>query len=223
MKKGYLFLLFCLISFCALAQITRDLDRFAKLEVTDKINVRIIPSDFDKIEIKGVLADQVEIIQVSDVLRLKMTGSYILQGNKVDVILYTSNLSHVTARKGAQVVTFKQSLKSDVMSLSSSEGANIEIGVIAEHLNSSVTTGGMITIQGNVRSQDVDVTFGGQYEAKVLFSKRAEVKISGGGKATINVSDSFEGQTRAGGIIDVYGKPKHTKQSKFAGGKINYL
>lgn len=223
MKKIYTIALLLMVVNTVFGQLSRDLDAFRQLEVTDKINVVIIPNTFDKIIIEGELANQLELTQVSDVLRLKMTGSYIMQGNKVEVTLYSSKVSSIIARKGAKIIQDKGRIKDSSISLSANEGGRIEVDVQAVTVKAAATAGGYIEVKGTGISQDIDVAFGGNYFAKNLKSESAIVNVSGGGRAVVNVSKKIDAETRAGGFIEVYGNPKDRKQRKLAGGKINYL
>lgn len=223
MRKVYFVIAFLLISSATFGQITRELDVFRQLDVTDKIVVNLIPSTFNKIIISGELANQVELIQVDDVLKLKMTGTYILQGSKVSVTLHTTNLSTIISRKGAQVNSDNKVLKSDSIYLSANEGAEIDLAIHVKNVKVLSTTGARIFVDGKAHSQDIEIAAGGSYLSRDLISEHAIVRVSAGGKALLNVSKSLDAQTRAGGIIDVYGDPKERKQKRFAGGKINYF
>lgn len=222
MKKICAVALFLFGVSSAFGQLSRELNGFKKLDVTDKINVIIVPSTVDKIVIEGELANQMELIQVENELRLKMTGSYIMQGSKVKATLYSTSLSSIVARKGAQVITSNGELKASSVYLSANEGAFIDIVIDAKDVVALVTTGGSIELEGKALKQDIDVALGGSYFAKDLLSEEAIAKVSAGGRIQVNVSKSIDAQTRAGGVIDVFGNPKDRKQRKLAG-KINYL
>ena len=205
------------------AQLSRDLIAFRELDVTDKIQVNLIPSNSDKIIIEGELANQMELTQVDDVLRLKMTGSYILQGNKVNVTLYSTKVSSIIARKGSVVHVRETELQQDSLYLSVNEGAELHARVHTNKLQALATTGARLNLEGEAREQNVNVAFGGNYLAKNLLSDDATVRINAGGRLEVNASETVDAQTRAGGTIDIYGNPKKKKDKRIAGGKINYL
>ena len=223
MKKIYLAVSLLFLGLQAsFAQLTRQLDAFSGLEVTDKISVRFIPSTEDKIVIEGDLANQMEIVQQNDLLRLKMGGSYLLQGDKVQVTLYASNIQDITAKKGAKI-TVTTALKGNKVKLSAVEGAHIESNVQADRVIADAHTGAVLDLNGSCKELEIASNLGGEFRGKGLISESAIVRINGGGKATLYAKNSVEVQTRAGGVVDVYGKPALKKERKFAGGKINYL
>lgn len=204
-------------------QLTRDLAVFRKLDVTDKIIVKIIPSKLDRIVIEGELANQMEVIQVGDELRLKMTGTYMLKGDKASVALYSSALSAIVARKGATVSNHDSLLELDSIDLEANEGANINLFLEAKKVEGDVTTGGSIELRGKALVQDVNVALGGSYLARDFYCEDIVARVSGGGRVEVNASKNVDVQTRAGGLINIYGNPKNRTQKKMLGGKINYL
>lgn len=205
------------------AQQNRPLSTFTHLEVTDKINVKIIPSDRNYLEVHGDLADKFELVQQGESLRFKMALGYQLQGGDMQVTLYHTDLWHLSARKGAVISNENQTLDADSIYLSASEGSSIGLSIQTQRLGIHSTTGGTIQLVGKTQNQTASISLGGLYYAKPLTSRIAGLTVTGGGRAEINVNDTADLQTRAGGIIEVYGNPRNTKERKFAGGKINYV
>ncbi|WP_326986189.1 GIN domain-containing protein [Chryseobacterium sp. MP_3.2] len=66
------------------------------------------------------------------------------------------------------------------------------------------------------------VNSAGKYLGKNLDSENSIVVSNAGGIVAINVKDSVDATTRAGGKIDVYGDPNDRKFKKIIGGKINF-
>lgn len=219
----FIFLLMTAVLGTASAQLSRNLIAFRELDVTDKIRVNLIPADEDKLVIKGELANHLELTQIDDVLRLKMTAGYNLQGHKVDVSLYASNVSSIIARKGAVIAMDNRDLTVDSIYLSANEGARIELRLHTEEVEAWITTGATINIEGETKNQTVNAVFGGFYDAPHLLSDHAYVRTNAGGKCIINSGKSVDVQTRAGGVIDIYGNPTERKRSRLAGGKINFI
>ena len=75
-------------------------------------------------------------------------------------------------------------------------------------------------LQGDAREQEIIINSGGQFFGKNLESKNAQVKISAGGIAEINVKDYLKANTNAGGVVKIYGNPKEIDSQKVLGGKI---
>ncbi len=222
MKKIYIALTLVLGSVSyGFGQLSRQLEVFKGLEVTDKIAVKLIPSQENKIIIEGELANHMEIVQQSDQIKLKMGSGYLLQGDKVQILLYASDLNSITAKKGASI-SANSLLESPQISISATEGGKIFTAIKSNNANVSAHTGGIVTVKGDVDGIEIASNLGGQIAAEDLNSKTAVVRLNGGGKVSLYATESVDVQTRAGGVVDVYGQPKQKRERKFAGGKINY-
>jgi len=152
-----------------------------------------------------------------------MTGNYFMKGDKVEVTLYSSKIAHIVSRKGAKVVQSAGAIQGTTVTLSASEGGNIDVVFHADNIQAVASKGGGITLRGKGKTEDIEVSFGGSFMAPQFSAERAVVRVNGGGKAVVNVDKMIDAEARAGGVIDVYGNPGERKQRKLAGGKINYL
>ena len=64
------------------------------------------------------------------------------------------------------------------------------------------------------------VNTGGIYDAKQLRSKLISITVNAGGEAAIFATDFVDAKVRAGGNIEIFGKPKQINQKVIAGGTI---
>lgn len=205
------------------SQLTRGIGAVRELDVTDKINVILVPSDNNEVMITGALANQVEISEVNEVLRIKMTSGYIMKGDQTEVTVYTPTLRSISVRKGAHVHMEKDEIHIDSLLLTANEGAKLNLIVHVNHLESYSTAGSTTDLSGEAKKQEANVAFGGKYIAKDLISEHAYARVNAGGNCEIHAKQSVDVQTRAGGVINIYGNPAERKQKKLAGGKINFL
>ncbi|WP_437919760.1 head GIN domain-containing protein [Sphingobacterium sp. LRF_L2] len=221
-KLVFLFAGILSLSF-AKAQIEIPIGSFKELDVTDKLNVEIIVSDKNVVSIEGELSDKVEVIQKEDKLRIKMTNGYPLKGVNTFIKVYASNFSDFLIQKGAIVQTNGDKIVADTVAIWANEGGKIDVNLQASHVVVNSTTGANITLQGETKSQNVNSTFGGNYYARNLKSSQVVARTNGGGVCEVNASVSADVQTRAGGVINIYGNPSERKQKRLAGGKINFI
>ncbi|WP_270090051.1 head GIN domain-containing protein [Sphingobacterium sp. SYP-B4668] len=220
-------IIICLLSVFAVklsAQMSQVVSPFTTVEATDKINVQLKYSKDLKVTIEGALAKDVEVIQKNGILRLKMNTRNILQGDKVDVIVYGQDVSRIISKKGARIVAAESGILSeDLIKLTAADGGLIDLHKLSvQEINADVNKGGNIRLEGKVTSQEIQLTFGGIYDAKNLTSEQAKATVNGGGRCEIKALKSVDTQVRAGGVIDVYGNPPQTKEKKLAGGIVNY-
>lgn len=209
-----------LISQFSFAQ-SKDITAFTNLKVFDKIPVQLVSSDSYKAEVSGTMADDVEFVNSGNELRVRMKPTKLLQGDDVKILLYYTDISDIQASQGAKIWS-TDIVKSTKLGLTSNEGSNIDLNVNAKVIEGKVNTGASLKLSGNTDSQSVVVNTGGKYEGQALQTQITSITTNAGGKASVNATESVDATTRAGGIIDIYGKPKSKNDKKIAGGKITY-
>jgi len=209
-----------LVSQFSLAQ-SKDITAFTTLKVFDKIPVQLVASDSYKAEVSGTMAEEVEFVNSGNELRIRMKPTKLLQGDDIKILLYYQNITDIQASQGAKV-TSSDIVKSTRLGLTSNEGSQIDLTVNANVIDGKVNTGGVLKLSGTADSQSVVVNTGAKYNGQSLQTDVTSITTNAGGQASVNANESVDATTRAGGIIDIYGKPKSKKDKKIAGGKINY-
>ncbi len=209
-----------LISQFSFAQ-SKEITAFTSLKVFDKIPVQLVSSDSYKAEVSGTMADDVEFVNSGNELRIRMKPTKLLQGDDVKILLYYQDISDIQASQGAKISS-ADIVKSSKLGLTSNEGSQIDLNVNAKVIEGKVNTGGLLKVSGNTDSQSVVVNTGGKYDGQSLQTQITSITTNAGGKASVNAVESVDATTRAGGIIDIYGKPKSKNDKKIAGGKIIY-
>lgn len=209
-----------LISQFSFAQ-TKEITAFTQLKVFDKIPVELVSSDSYKAELSGTMANDVEMVNSGDELRIRMKPTKLLQGDDVKILLYYKDISDIQASQGSKV-TSSDIVKASKLGLTSNEGSLIDLNVNASVIEGKVNTGAVLKLSGNTNSQSVVVNTGARYDGQSLQTEITSITTNAGGKATVNANEFVDATTRAGGIIDIYGKPKSKNDKKIAGGKIIY-
>ena len=217
MKKIVLSSLFAVSAF-SFAQTTRNVGDFSQLKVYDRINVELISSSKNKIEISGIDESEIETINKNGELKIKMMTPKILQGDATKVKVYYENLTDVQGSQGA-IITSDDVLKSSLLNLTSNEGSKITLEVNADNLKVKGNSGGEITLSGKADSQNIVMNSGAKFYGKEMSAKNASVTVNAGGVAEVFAKDAVETTTRAGGKIEVYGDPETRNTKKIAGGK----
>jgi hypothetical protein len=212
-------LLLSLVLGVSLAQITYEVGDYSAIEVFDQLNVKLIPSDKNEIQIMGSKADKVDFINKNNTLKLRMDVTEFLRGDRTSVTVYFKKLNSVRASEGA-VVFADELINASSLSLNAKEGASIELEINSIKLDAKSTSAGTIKVAGNADTQDVVCNAGGIYEAAELKTKISNVTVNAGGNAQVNATDFVNAKTRMGGNIDIYGTAE-VNQSNFAGGNIN--
>lgn len=221
--KRLLIVLLGLSSISLHAQTRVDISSVHTLDVTDKLNVVLVPSDDNYISIEGEQEDKVEVIQRNGKLRVKMTGVNVLQGGSTFVKVHTQGIHNFVVQKGAIVQANGNVISAESIDVKASEGARLDIAVKTQVLDVSSSTGANVEMRGEADKQDINVKMGGSFFGDKLKSKHAVVGTSAGGRADVYASESVDVKIRAGGLVNVYGKPADRKEKKVAGGKVVFF
>ncbi len=217
--KKIILMAFVMISQLNYSQTTIKLDDFDELKVFDQLNVTLIPSNENKVEISGKNESSFEAVNKNGVLKLRMKLTKLLSGDGTKVTLYFKNIKSIDANEGS-IVNCAAVFKQTTMSLASQEGAMIEVSLDVENASIKIYSGGIINLFGKAVTQKAIINSGGIFNAKDFITSQTSVSISAGGSAEVNATTLVNAKVNAGGSIVIYGKPKEIKQETFAGGTI---
>jgi hypothetical protein len=219
MKKAFLIAAIFSAQFIS-AQVSKNLGDFTTVKVFDQIDVILVKSDKNSIEIKGSGADDVEVVTKNNDLKIRMKLSKLLQGDNVSAtVYYTGSLNGVEASEGARVAS-GDTFSGTAFELNAKEGAEIRLELDVQKLKSKAASGGILKISGSADNHDAAINSGGILEAEDLVTKQTVISITAGGEADIHATDYVDAKTKAGGDINIYGNPQKVDKNQFAGGSI---
>ncbi|MGO4773644.1 head GIN domain-containing protein [Flavobacterium sp. W22_SRS_FK3] len=208
-----------LLAQLSFGQVTKALGDFDSVKVFDKLTVKLVESAENKIVIKGARESEVEVVNKSGLLKLRMPFPKLLSGDDLDITLYYKHIELIDVNEGA-TVTSSEAIKATSFKVSAQEGGKINVDLDVDKLKVSSVSGGEITLTGNADNQDASLGAGGYLLASKLSTSQTTVSVSAGGKADVNASTLVEAKVNAGGSIYIYGKPKQINQKTVFGGKI---
>ncbi len=222
MKKYIVFIICFIVQFTYAQEVTINLNDFSVLKVYDRISVTLVAAKENKIVIKGTKADDVEVINKGKDLKVRMKFSKLLKGENIEATVYYKNIEGLVASEGS-FISSKNTFKATAFSLNAKEGSVIKVTLDVQKLKSKANSGGELEIEGKATNHDATITSGGIIKGKNLITAQTNVSVNAGGEAKVNATDFVEAKTRAGGSIDVYGKPKQVNQKTVAGGSITVM
>lgn len=202
--------------------ITKTVGEFSTLKVYDLINIQMIKSSENKVEISGKNAENVSVVNKNGKLKIKLNLSEIFDGNKTDVKLYYTSVDVIDANEGAHIRS-DDTIKQYEIELNAQEG-----GIIALNLDVSVAeikavTGGIIEPQGTAHNQNIKIATGGIFKGKDLQTTTSKLRINAGGEVHVNASELVDVKIRAGGDVFIYGNPTTVNESRALGGRIKRM
>jgi hypothetical protein len=220
MNKLIFFFIFsmCSIGICG-QTISKNPGDFHKVRVFDQISVRLIPAQETKVEIKGLQAKEVQILNKDGNLTLRLPPLKLLQGETVEAVVYFKKLESIEANEGT-FVRCGSEIEAIIFKINVKEGADVGLYLKTSKTEISLASRGVLKLTGNTDFQDITMKAGGTLEAKEFITKQTTITLNAGGNAYINASEYVDAKVRAGGTIYIHGKPKLIDQKTIIAGNI---
>ncbi len=225
MKKIiYLFLLFSSLPITSQSKVTKNLGDFSILKVYNGIELELIKSTEQKLEITGKKSEIVKIKNVNNTLKISLPFSLkpennLANGEVLVKLYYKNKLAIIDGNEGA-TITGKE-IKQDQLEVKSQERAFINIVVNVKHLEVKAISGGIVKLSGITKNQNVDVDLYGIYNGFDLkATNKSTVKAGTGAKAEILAEETLNAKVSFGGSIFYKGNPEVLKDKKVVGGII---
>lgn len=195
-------------------------DDFINIKVYSGIEVKLIPSDENKLVISG--EDNISVVTKikRKTLKIRHSLEHILNPTFTYVELYhKAILDEISLYQGSDLSSDKTYNQTSI-SLKVQEGSTMSLVFQGEKISSLVSTGGQLFLSGEVTNHQTVVNSGGVCEAETLISEQTKASVTAGGLSYVNASKLIEAKVTAGGIIRIYGNPKKIITKKTIGGQI---
>lgn len=204
----------------AFGQTEKNVGDFNKVTSFDQIDVMLVKSNENKVVIDGKGSNDVELVNKNGELKIRMPLTKMLKGEDISVTVYYKNIEAVEANEGSRIAS-EDKIKTITFDVKVKEGSEVKLVLDVQKLTVRVANGSKLNITGNAVNQDILANSGGIYDGKDLITNQTTVTVNAGGHASIFASDFVEAKVRAGGDIEIYGKPKQINQKVVAGGNIS--
>ena len=224
--KKIIFICAVFMSVTAFAQTTinQNLGDFTTLKVYNGIELELIKSTDQKLEITGDKSEKVKIKNVNNTLKLSLPFSLKPSNNSADgkiliKLYYNKNINIIDANEGATITS--KDFNQDKVELNAQERAFINITTKTKYLTIIASSGGIIKVSGTAKNQEVDVDLYGIYHGFNLKStSNSTVKAGTGAKAEVTAGETLNAKVSFGGTIFYKGNPEVVKDKKVIGGII---
>jgi hypothetical protein len=214
----------CSLSQVAQSTVTKNLGDYTILKVYNGIELELIKSADNRLEITGKKSEKVKVKNVNNTLKVSLPFSLnpddnLAQGEVLVKLYYNNQLAIIDANLGA-IITAKE-ITQDKLEVNAQERAFINLVLKVKHLEVRASSGGMIKLSGSVKNQNVDVDLYGIYNGfKLETTSNATVKAGTGAKAEIMAGETLNAKVNFGGSIFYKGNPEVIKDKKVIGGTI---
>lgn len=217
-------LLIFFITTLALAQNprTQEVGDFNEVKVYDRMTVKLVKSDENKVVLSGQDIDDIVIVNKDGILKIRMEIENSFDGDKTFVEVHYKDLDIIDGNEGSLIIA-NELIEQDEIEIRTQEGARVNAGLNVKEVNLRAVTGGMIQANGNATTQNIELNTGGIFMGKDFETETTNIRIQAGGEADINASKLADIKIRAGGDVYVYGHPQEIRQNKFIGGKVKEM
>ncbi|MEE9408784.1 MAG: head GIN domain-containing protein [Polaribacter sp.] len=224
--KRIVFIYTLMFSFVLVAQskVTKNLGDYTTLKVYNGIELELIKSDEQKLEITGEKSEMVKIKNVNNTLKLSLPFSLKPSDNSADgkiliKLFYNKDIAIVDANEGA-TITGKDFNQTKV-EVNAQERAFINLTTTSDYLKVRASSGGIIKLTGTAKNQEIDLDLYGVYHGFGLKATgNSTVKSGTGAKAEVLAGKTLSAKIGFGGSIFYKGNPEVTKDKKVIGGII---
>ena len=225
MKKIFFILMFLVhVASQSQSTVSQNLGDFTTLKVFNGIEVELIKSNEQKIEIRGKKSEKVTIKNVDKTLKLTLPFSLKPENNSADgevivKLFYSSNIDVIDANEGATITG--KDINQEKLVVNSQERALINLVVNTKYIEVKTSSGGIIKLSGTTKHQDVNLDLYGVYHGFNLKTENTStVKAGTGAKAEIFAGETLTAKVSFGGSIFYKGNPELIKDKKVIGGII---
>lgn len=195
---------------------------FSEVKVFDLIEVNLIKSDVNKVEITGEDIEDVEVINKNGKLKIRMKLDKSFNGERTFVAVYYTKLNVIDGNEGA-FISSNELITQNYIELRAQEGARLKIGLDVDKVDVRAVTGGIIETRGKALSQDIILNTGGIYQGKTFETQNTYVNIKAAGEADVYASKVVDAKVIAGGDVYIYGNPERIEESTTLGGRVQRM
>lgn len=224
--KKLIFIGILLISFITFSQstVTKNLGDYNILKVYNGIEVELLKSTDQKLEITGEKSEMVKIKNVDGTLKLSLPFSLNPSDNSADgkvliKIYYNNKINIIDANEGATITG--KDFQQNELEVNAQERGFINLTLKADNLKVRASSGGIIKLSGTTKNQEIDVDLYGVYHGfNLIASEKTSIKSGTGAKAEVNAVTTLNAKVSFGGTIFYKGDPEVVKDKKVIGGII---
>ena len=204
------------------AQTERKIGDFQKLSVYDGINVELIKSDTNRVEINGKNTAYIVVKNKNGDLKIRLSVERRFSGNRTKVSVFYKSLYSIISHEGANVFS-KDTINQADLNLKANSGSRQNMIVKLNTLKATATAGAKINIKGLAKYQELSATTGAEIMVSKVENVVANVVSTTGALIDVSTTKDLKVNSKIGGIINVHTKTDKITEKISVGGAVNYL
>ena len=222
MKHIVIIFLIGTFPFLGQSKVERNLGDFSKLAVYDGINLELIKSDENKVQITGKNTNFAVVKNKNGDLKIRLNLERRFSGDKTKVTLFYKTLYNIISHEGSNVFS-KDTIKQADLNVKANTGSTLNIIVDLNTLNTTSTTGSTVNLSGNAEYHDCSTSTGAEINAEKLTTTETYATATTGGLIEVSAEKELEANSKLGGVINVHKKTDKIVESISLGGIVNYI
>ena len=213
-----LFMLF--LTQLSVAQDVMTLERFDQISATGIIEMTLIKSDEEKIELETDDFDRCDVkVKVEDgILRINVTKSLVKDAD-IELKVYYKQLRRIKVNAGVEVFA-REPIEIDKLELKANSGAQVELELKVNDLKARLAEGAQMHLSGTTESQTVTCSSGAIFYGHNLTSDYTYVNANTGARAEVVAMIKMEATANTGGRVCYKGEPNDREIRDFLGGEV---
>ena len=204
------------------AQTERKIGDFQKLSVYDGINVELIKSDTNRVEINGKNTAYIVVKNKNGDLKIRLSVERRFSGNRTKVNVFYKSLYSVISHEGANVFS-KDTINQADLNLKANSGSRQNMIVKLNTLQATASAGAKINIKGLAKYQELSATTGAEIMVSKVENEEANAVSTTGALIDVSTTKDLKVNSKIGGIINVHTKTDKITEKISVGGAVNYL
>jgi len=199
-----------------------NVSNFNKISLAGMGNLIIEQGDEEslKIEAEDNILDKIIVQTKNEILDISYGKALwnffrVKPTKKINYHIKLKNLNEIKITGSGSATS--ELIKTENLSIIVNGSGKIDLKVEAESIESRVSGSGNFDLSGSADSQKLNINGSGKYFAKELVSKSTTVKISGSGKAEVDVKEELDVSINGSGSVFYVGDPKISQEISGSG------
>ncbi len=224
-RKTFPFLILLLLSMSLTSQ-SVDIDGFKILKASTSVDVSLIASDTDRVEVEMIKGDFKSLIVKNDGDRLvikfkKKKFGFGTSKGKANVDVYFIDIDGIDVSAGAHVGS-EGLIKADDFMIAASSGSTCTMNLTSDDTTVEVSSGASVRLKGIGNHLVADVSSDASFKADQYESESVDVEASSGASAKVWATREITAEASSGASVKYKGDPKkeNIKEGKYSGGTV---
>ncbi len=206
----------------AAQNISRSIENFEKLAVSGSFEVHAEQGNTPsvRLELSGNIDADMIVTEVrGNTLHISYERWVNNVRGKAKIYVTFNQLTDIT-NSGASNIFVKSTLKTDRFSVTCSGSGKVEVDIDARDVKTVISGSGSISMGGKAESQSVTISGSGSMNALEMASKSADIRLSGSGRAQVQVSDELTVSASGSGNVKYRGNPSRENIKISGSGRV---